>query len=158
MRRFALPFVILAAVFVAAALAWITLTRVSGAGGNEMTTEIRVVDPFDRVEINGRADVTLVQGDKEAVTVEAAARGQSRADLPWSGADRPAASYSASLINEVVASAIARSRSSRASSILAESSSMRVTMRRCSGSGGTRTSVWSRASRGIVDWLTQCLH
>ena len=78
MRRFALPFVILAAVFVAAALAWITLTRVSGAGGNEMTTEIRVVDPFDRVEINGRADVTLVQGDKEAVTVEAAARGQSR--------------------------------------------------------------------------------
>ena len=77
MRRFALPLVILATVVVAAALAWYTLTR-AGGGGSEMTTEVRAVAPFHRLEINGRADVTLVEGGSESVTVETAARGQSR--------------------------------------------------------------------------------
>ena len=76
MRRFALPLVILATVVVAAALAWYTLTR--AGGGSEMTTEVRAVPPFHRLEINGRADVMLVEGGSESVTVETAARGQSR--------------------------------------------------------------------------------
>jgi len=78
MRRFALPLLILAAVIVAAALAWITLTRGGGTGGVEMTTEVRAVEPFDRLEINGRAEVLLVQGERESITVETAARSQSR--------------------------------------------------------------------------------
>jgi hypothetical protein len=77
MRRSALPFLVLAAVLAAGALAWITLTRGIG-GSSETTTEVRVVDAFDRVEIYGRAEVALIQGDKESVTVETAARGQSR--------------------------------------------------------------------------------
>ncbi|TMG95135.1 MAG: DUF2807 domain-containing protein [Betaproteobacteria bacterium] len=76
MRRFALPLVILASVIVAAALAWFTLNRSSGSA--EMTTEVRAVNPFHRLEISGRADVTLVEGASESVTVETAARGQSR--------------------------------------------------------------------------------
>src|SRR5206468_3870729 len=63
-------------VLVAAALAWYTLTR--GGGGSEMTTEVRAVEPFHRLEISGRADVMLVEGGSESVTVETAARGQSR--------------------------------------------------------------------------------
>ena len=78
MRRFALPILILATVIVAAVLAWFTLTRVAGGGGGDVTTEIRAVNPFHRLEINGRADVTLVEGPSESVTIEAAARGQSR--------------------------------------------------------------------------------
>jgi Putative auto-transporter adhesin, head GIN domain len=76
MRRFALPILILATAIVAAALAWLTLTR--GSGGAEMTTEVRAVNPFHRLEISGRADVTLVEDASESVTVETAARGQSR--------------------------------------------------------------------------------
>src|SRR5207248_8590934 len=75
MRRFALPILILATVIVAAALAWFTLTRVAGG---DMTTEVRAVNPFHRLEISGRADVTLVEGASESVTIDAAARGQSR--------------------------------------------------------------------------------
>src|SRR5437773_1796800 len=55
MRRFALPLVIVATVIVAAALAWYTLTR-AGGSGSEMTTEVRAVAPFRRLEINGRAE------------------------------------------------------------------------------------------------------
>jgi Putative auto-transporter adhesin, head GIN domain len=79
MRRFALPLLIIGALILAAVLAWISLTRGGVArGGTEMTTEVRVVDPFTRLEIDGRAQVTLVQGDEESVAVETAARGQSR--------------------------------------------------------------------------------
>jgi hypothetical protein len=78
MRRFALPILIFATVIVAAALAWFTLTHVAGSGGNDVTTEVRAVNPFHRLEINGRADVTLVEGQSESVTVETAARGQPR--------------------------------------------------------------------------------
>lgn len=79
MRRFALPFLIVGAVALAAILAWVSLTRGGVArGGTEMTTEVRVVDPFKRLEIDGRAQVTLVQGDEERVAVETPARGQAR--------------------------------------------------------------------------------
>jgi hypothetical protein len=79
MRRFALPILILATVVVAVALAWFTLMHVAGSGGGAaVTTEVRVVNPFHRLEISGRADVTLVEGSSESVTIEAAARGQPR--------------------------------------------------------------------------------
>ena len=79
MRRLALPILILATVIVAAALAWFTLTHVAGGGGGtDMTTEVRAVNPFHRLEISGRADVTLVDGASESVTIDAAARGQPR--------------------------------------------------------------------------------
>jgi hypothetical protein len=77
MRRFALPVLILATVIVAAALAWFTLTR-GGGSGADVTKEGRPLDPFHRLEISGRADVTLVEGQSESVTVETAARGQPR--------------------------------------------------------------------------------
>src|SRR5205823_542395 len=78
MRRLALPILILATVIVAAALAWFTLTHVAGGGGTDMTTEIRAVNPFHRLEISGRADVSLVEGPSESVTIDATARGQPR--------------------------------------------------------------------------------
>jgi hypothetical protein len=79
MRRLALPILILATVIVAAALAWFTLTHVAGGGGGtDMTTEVRAVNPFHRLEISGRADVTLVEGPSESVTIDASARGQPR--------------------------------------------------------------------------------
>ena len=69
---------LLATVIVAAALAWFTLTHVAGGGGTDMTTEIRAVNPFHRLEISGRADVSLVEGPSESVTIDATARGQPR--------------------------------------------------------------------------------
>ena len=79
MRRLALPILIFATVIVAVALAWFTLMHVAGGGGGaDVTTEVRAVNPFHRLEISGRADVTLVEDSSESVTIEAAARGQPR--------------------------------------------------------------------------------
>jgi Putative auto-transporter adhesin, head GIN domain len=77
MPRYVLPLLILAAFVVAAALAWFTLTRGGGRSG-DVVTEIRVVDPFQRLEVSGHADVTLVQGTQESVAVEATGRNQPR--------------------------------------------------------------------------------
>lgn len=77
MRRATLPLLILACVVVAAALTWFTLNRGAGSG-TEVTTEARVVEPFRRLDVTGYAEVTLVQGNEESVTVEVAARGQPR--------------------------------------------------------------------------------
>jgi hypothetical protein len=76
MRRTLLPILILAAVLVAAAMAWFTLTRPGGAAGGEVTTEVRAVEPFHRIELSGHAEVTLIQGASESVTVIASSRGQ----------------------------------------------------------------------------------
>lgn len=75
MTRSALPWLILAAVAVAAALAWFTLTRGSGAPGRAMTSDSQALPPFHEIEIGGAANVTLVQGDAESIDVEAPARG-----------------------------------------------------------------------------------
>ena len=77
MRRVALPLLIAAAVFVAAALAWLTLTRTVGTGG-DVVTEARAVEPFHRIELSGRADVTLLQGGNERMSVDASPRAQTR--------------------------------------------------------------------------------
>jgi hypothetical protein len=73
MRRALLPLLIVAAILVAAALAWFTLTR---GGGAALATEVRSVEPFHRIDVSGHADVTLVQGADQSATVEASARGQ----------------------------------------------------------------------------------
>lgn len=77
MRRALLPLLILAAILVAAAMAWFTLTR-SGGGGAEVTSEVRAVDPFHRIDVSGYAEVTLVQGPSDSVTVVTSSRGQPR--------------------------------------------------------------------------------
>jgi hypothetical protein len=75
MPRTALPWLIVAAVLVSAALAWWTLT-----GG--MTSEPRVrseqresLPPFHEVEIGGKAEVTLLQSDGESIEVKAGTNG-----------------------------------------------------------------------------------
>ncbi len=78
MRRTLLPILILAAVLVAAAMAWFTLTRAGGGAAGEVTREVRAVDPFHRIELSGHADVTLIQGESDSVTVVASSRGQPR--------------------------------------------------------------------------------
>ncbi len=75
MRRATLPLLILLCVAVAAGLTWMTLNR-SGVGG-DLVTENRAVDPFRRLDVNGSADVTLVAGPREGVTVETRSGGQS---------------------------------------------------------------------------------
>jgi len=77
MRRFALPLALLAAVFVALAAAWFTLAG-RGGGGEWVTAEAPPVGPFTRVGLNGFAELVLVQGDREAVTIEASPRATAR--------------------------------------------------------------------------------
>ena len=77
MRRFALPLALLAAVLVAFAAAWFTLAG-KGGGGERVTTEAPPVGPFTRVGLNGYAELVLVQGDREAVTIESSPRATAR--------------------------------------------------------------------------------
>ncbi len=78
MPRNSLPWLILATVFVAAALAWLSLTRGGGVGGGERqatTSESQALPPFHSIEIGGAANVTLVQGDTESIVIVAPAHG-----------------------------------------------------------------------------------
>ena len=77
MRRFALPLALLAAVLVALAAAWFTLAG-KGGGGERVTTEAPPVGPFTRVGLNGYAELVLVQGDRESVTIESSPRATAR--------------------------------------------------------------------------------
>lgn len=80
MRRAVLPLLILAAVVLAALLAWLTLNRLhwGGGGGREVVAQSRPAGPFSHLDVTGRAEVVLVQGTVEAVVVEAPAGEQSR--------------------------------------------------------------------------------
>jgi hypothetical protein len=77
MPRAALPLLILGCVVVAAAAAWLTLTRGSGAGG-EVVADHRPMAPFQRVDLTGTLDVTLMAAPREEVVVETPAGLQSR--------------------------------------------------------------------------------
>lgn len=70
MSRWSLPLMILAAVIVAAALAWWTATRTIGAG-ERLKVDHRDVSPFHALQIGGIAQVRLLQGDGESIDVEA---------------------------------------------------------------------------------------
>lgn len=78
MRRLALPLALLSAVVVALAAAWFTLAGRDEAPGEPVAAEAPPVGPFTRVAVNGHAELRLVQGDREAVTVEASPRTQAR--------------------------------------------------------------------------------
>ena len=75
MRRATLPILIFVCILVAAALAWMTLNRGGGSGG-DVVTEDRAVDPFHRLDVSGNAEIILVRGDREGVVVETRAGGQ----------------------------------------------------------------------------------
>ena len=68
----------LVAIAVAGSLAWLFLASSfrggGGGGGGDVVAERRTLPPFTRIVIEGLAEVTLVQGDTEAATVEAPAR------------------------------------------------------------------------------------
>jgi hypothetical protein len=77
MRRLLLLFALVAAVVVALALAWATLEG-DGADGERLAAKTIEVGPFRTVEVNGHADVVLVQGDRETVDIEASPRRHAR--------------------------------------------------------------------------------
>ena len=68
MKAFVIGFVVIVLAALAAMLAW-SHTR-SGTPA-KFVTETRSAGGFHRLEIQGQIDVTLVQGDKEGVTVQA---------------------------------------------------------------------------------------
>lgn len=65
---------ILVATALAVSLAWFYLVWSFHGSGGEIVTEERALPAFNRIVIEGFADVTLVQGQSEAVRVEASQR------------------------------------------------------------------------------------
>jgi hypothetical protein len=65
---------VLVAIAIATSLAWLYLSGSFPGGTGALTAEQRPLPPFTRVVIEGLADVTLVAGSAESVTVEAQAR------------------------------------------------------------------------------------
>lgn len=79
MKRLLLPLVLLIAIAVAVAAAWYVVDRAFGSharlgGGGEVVSETRSLPAFSRLGVDGFADVTLVQGTTEAITIEAPAK------------------------------------------------------------------------------------
>src|SRR6185295_6063167 len=62
---------VLAAIAIAVSLAWFYLVW-SLRGGGDVVSEERALPSFNRIVIEGFADVTLVQGATESVQIEAA--------------------------------------------------------------------------------------
>ena len=75
MSRSTLVWLILGALALSAALAWLTLTRGGGSIAHRSASEHHALTPFHELEIGGAATVLLVQGDAEALDVEAGSRG-----------------------------------------------------------------------------------
>jgi len=77
MERRTLVILILLAVVVSAVLAWFTLAGAHfwrpHAAASRIEREVRAVGPFHNIDLNGAADVMLVQGAAPAVTIESAA-------------------------------------------------------------------------------------
>lgn len=82
MSRSTLVWLILGAIAVAAALAWMTLTRMDDAPrAARGAAERYPLAPFHEIEIGGVADVTLVQGDVEAIDAETGGRARVEANV-----------------------------------------------------------------------------
>jgi hypothetical protein len=81
MKRSILVVLILLAVAAAVGGAWLALDR--GFGGGEYIADRRDLPPFTRIVVDGLADVTLVQGAREEIVVEAPKRqhGRVRVDV-----------------------------------------------------------------------------
>lgn len=78
MRRFTLPLVIVGSIALAALLTWIAMSsshlggrapraEPPGSGGESVSTKL--LRPFSKLDVAGIADVTLVQGTTESVTI-----------------------------------------------------------------------------------------
>ena len=83
MRRLTLPLVILGCIALAAFLTWIAVSssfgrRVPAADARSARAPVETVTqalpPFRKLDISGSADVTLVQGDRESVTLPSVPR------------------------------------------------------------------------------------
>ena len=74
MLRSPLPLLVVGAVLVAAALAWLTLTRGAGPARADDPFEHHTLAPFHEVEVGGVAEILLIQGNTEAIDVDAAPR------------------------------------------------------------------------------------
>jgi hypothetical protein len=84
MRRLVLPLALLAAIVVALGLAWSQLHG-GAADGERVAAQSIAVGEFRHVEVNGHADVVLVQGDAEAVDVEASPKRHARVRIRSEG-------------------------------------------------------------------------
>jgi hypothetical protein len=81
MSRSSLPWLVVGAIIVAAALAWFTLTRgdaAPAASGNEQRYPLA---PFHEIDIGGQADIVLIQGDLEAIEAHVGGRGRVEATV-----------------------------------------------------------------------------
>lgn len=70
MNRALLPLMILVCVAIAAGLAWLTLNRHEPPQPAPPTTRRVDLPPYRRIAVDGIANVTLVQGDREAVEIQ----------------------------------------------------------------------------------------
>lgn len=75
MRRFSSALMLLLAV-VAGLLGIVPV--IAAAKSDTVTAEAPPVGPFDQVDITGRAELILIQGDREAVLIEASPKARSR--------------------------------------------------------------------------------
>jgi hypothetical protein len=81
MSRSSLPWLVLGAIVVAAALAWLTLTRGDHAPSASANTSRYPLAPFHEIEIGGQADVMLVQDDLEAIDADVSGGGRVEANV-----------------------------------------------------------------------------
>jgi hypothetical protein len=81
MRRSSLPWLVIASIAVSAILAWLSLTRGGVAPVRAPASKHLELAPFHELEVGGAADVVLVQGDREAIDVEAEGRATVAADV-----------------------------------------------------------------------------
>jgi len=71
MRRVPLLFVVLAAIVIAVGLAWPVYSRADYGGGtrSERVSEVQELPSFQRIEVSGIAEIVLVQGYKETISI-----------------------------------------------------------------------------------------
>lgn len=81
MKRLALPLILLLAIAAAVAAAWYVVDRnfsrshtAPASTGGETTVDLRALPPFTKLAVDGLAEITLVQGTTESVSVEAPAK------------------------------------------------------------------------------------
>jgi hypothetical protein len=78
MKRMLLPLLLLVAIAIAVAAAWYVVDRAfsgrASVRGGAVVSETRPLEAFSRLGIDGLAEVTLVQGTAEAITIEAPAK------------------------------------------------------------------------------------
>jgi len=72
MKRLVLPLLAVAAI--AAGGAWFTLDRMFPGRAGDATSETRSLPPFSKIAIEGAAEVTLVQGTADSISLEPAGR------------------------------------------------------------------------------------